>query len=434
MKSLFKRKNHSLTARLVFLFIVIAILLMVFVGASMRFAFRSNFKENILPHLFLYMEYIQKDIGTPPDFNRAKELVERLPVDVHLMFDQKQWSSTDTLLDFKNMDYYKQFSEGGVDYALGELEGQDFLVRKHQDYTIAFSVPHPRHFWGWRIAVPLLIALVLLMILYHRTRRIFSPIQVIKDGVKKIGEGDLEHKIELNQCNEFGDLSNSINLMAGDIRQMLEAKRQLLLAISHELRSPMTRVKVSTEMLQDEKAREDINRELSEMDNLIAELLETERLNTRHRVLNLTHVSLNDLITELVNEYFKDRPPELHLPKSDIKANVDPVRIKLLLKNLLDNALRYTPKGANPPKLSLKQSENEITLTVQDYGKGIDEKNIPFLTEPFYRVDPARQRQTGGYGLGLYLCRIIAEAHQGTLEIKSQPEKGTEILVTLPIS
>lgn len=433
MKPLFKRKRHSLSTRLVILFILMAVLFLVFVGGSMRFAFRSNFKENIRPHLFRYMEYIQKDIGTPPDFNRAKEIVKSLPVEIHLYDHKRQWSSTDHPLDLQGIKYHKRFTENDVDYALGEFEGRDYLVRKHPDYTLAFSVPHSRRSWNWRKAIPLAISLILLVILYHATRRIFSPIKVIKDGVEKIGEGDLQHRIEINRRDELGDLSNSINAMADDIQQMLEAKRQLLLAISHELRSPMTRVKVSLEMINDKKTHDEINHDLTEMDNLIAELLETERLSTRHRVLNYSYVSLTGLVQEVVNEFFKDHSLKIDLSESDITANVDAARIKILLKNLLDNALNHNSEGASPPRLLLKKTDDEIVISVEDFGKGIEEKHIPFLTEPFYRVDPARQRQTGGYGLGLYLCRIIAEAHGGQLKIFSEDQKGTKVTVNFPI-
>ncbi|QPJ61948.1 MAG: HAMP domain-containing histidine kinase [Candidatus Nitronauta litoralis] len=431
--ALFKRKKHSLSAKLVLLFIVMALVLLVLVGGSMRFAFRSNFKENIKPHLFRYMEYIQQDIGTPPDFNRAQEIVKDLPVEIHLFDQDRQWSSTETPLDLEGIHYYKRFSKNGVDYTLGEFEDRDYLVRKHQDYTLAFSVPHSRPSWTWHKAIPLAIALVLLVILYRATRRIFAPIKAIKDGVELIGEGNLSQRIEINRRDELGDLSNSINKMADDIQQMLEAKRQLLLAISHELRSPMTRVKVSLEMVNDKKTREEINHDLSEMDNLITELLETERLTTRHSALNKSEVSLTGLVQEVVDEYFKGKALETNLLDPEFFASVDAVRIKILLKNLLDNAIKHNPDGANPTRLTLNKTDDAIVISVEDFGKGIEEKHIPFLTEPFYRVDPARQRQTGGYGLGLYLCRIIAEAHGGKLNIFSEVHTGTRVEANLPI-
>jgi signal transduction histidine kinase len=104
----------------------------------------------------------------------------------------------------------------------------------------------------------------------------------------------------------------------------------------------------------------------------------------------------------------------------------------LLLKNLLENALRYSP-ATQAPVLRCCYDEQQLYLTLQDQGPGIAAEHLPHLTEPFYRVDPARQRKTGGYGLGLYLCRMIAQAHGGSLTIESVPGQGTTVTVILPL-
>jgi signal transduction histidine kinase len=113
--------------------------------------------------------------------------------------------------------------------------------------------------------------------------------------------------------------------------------------------------------------------------------------------------------------------------------DVDTARIKLLLKNLLDNAIRHTPDGARAPEIQLMLDKQQALITVSDHGKGIQARHLLHLTEPFYRVDPSRQRETGGYGLGLYLCRMIAEAHDGQLEIESAVGEGTRVMVKLPL-
>jgi signal transduction histidine kinase len=222
--------------------------------------------------------------------------------------------------------------------------------------------------------------------------------------------------------------------MADDIQQMLDAKRQLLLAISHELRSPLTRAKVSVDMLDDGNARQELNRDLDEMEKLIEELLETERLSTRHHALNRDEVSLNDLIEGVVVTYFEESEVKLILPPEPITLSVDVSRLRLLLKNLLQNALRHTSDEAQPPQLSLRQGDKTVSMRVQDFGSGIERQHLPHLTEPFYRVDPARQRETGGYGLGLYLCRMIVEAHGGTLTIQSTLGEGTTVDIELPLT
>lgn len=168
------------------------------------------------------------------------------------------------------------------------------------------------------------------------------------------------------------------------------------------------------------------------MEVLLGELLESERLSGRHSVLNLQPVAVNALLDEVISEHFSNSQLTVGHCDEDLYLLLDPVRIKLLLKNLLDNALRYSPPE-QPPSLKCQFDGKELQLLIQDQGPGIAAEHLPHLTDPFYRVDPARQRKTGGYGLGLYLCRVIAQAHGGTLTIDSTPGQGTVVTVTLPV-
>ena len=103
------------------------------------------------------------------------------------------------------------------------------------------------------------------------------------------------------------------------------------------------------------------------------------------------------------------------------------------MKNLVENALRYTPADGRPVEVALSTATDAVELRVADHGRGMSAHDLARVTEPFYRADPARSRATGGLGLGLYLCRRIAEAHGGTLAIRSEIGSGTEVLVRLPL-
>jgi signal transduction histidine kinase len=160
--------------------------------------------------------------------------------------------------------------------------------------------------------------------------------------------------------------------------------------------------------------------------------METERLSSGHQAVNRTEQDLVLLVQEVLADHFAGQALQLDLPDAPQVLPLDSARVKLLVKNLLDNALRYTPAGAPPPRLRVTAGADTITLEVTDSGPGIEAEFIPYLTEPFYRVDPARQRDTGGYGLGLYLCDMIVKAHGGRLEISSEVGKGTRVRVVLP--
>jgi len=168
------------------------------------------------------------------------------------------------------------------------------------------------------------------------------------------------------------------------------------------------------------------------MEALIEELMETERLSTRHRALNKSSQDLASLVQTVTSTYFSAAPVVLTVPEKSAQCNVDPARIKLMLKNLIDNALRHTPREAAPVEVSLSGTPSSHLIEVRDHGSGIAPEHLAHLTEPFYRVDPSRQRETGGYGLGLYLCRMIAEAHGGSLKTESQIGSGTVVRITLP--
>jgi signal transduction histidine kinase len=427
-----RRLRHSLSGRLTLLFIGVAVLFVLLVGAGIGRAFHEHFDQTLRPHLQRYVEYIRHDIGMPPDLARAAALSRELPVVIQIAGPDGVWVSRGEPADLGVLELRSRphDRDGGSTYRYGSHNGTEYFVLRDGAYTFTFSVPggKPAYRFVWPIAALLLV----LALLYHATRLLIRPIGHIQAGVERIGAGELDHRIEVRRRDELGDLAHSINGMADEIRRMLEAKRQLLLAISHELRSPLTRAKVAVALLDDPRQRDEITRDLDELDRLVEELLETERLSTRHRVLDRRPASLNALVEEVIASFFAGVNIRRSLPVPAVQADVDSARIKLLLKNLLDNAVRHTPAGAAPFEVTLSATPDTATLTVRDSGTGIAPEHLPHLTEPFYRADPARRRETGGYGLGLYLCRVIAEAHGGALAIDSAVGQGTTVRVTLP--
>jgi len=114
--------------------------------------------------------------------------------------------------------------------------------------------------------------------------------------------------------------------------------------------------------------------------------------------------------------------------------NIDPIRVKLLIKNLLKNAIQYSSEDSAKPKISLSLNNESLTIDVIDLGIGMPADLLDRLTEPFYRLDQARQRETGGFGLGLYLCQAITNAHKGTLTFNSEVGQGTHVTANLALN
>lgn len=428
-----RRQRHALTGKLVMLFLLMAILFSVLLGAGFRIAFRGHFQDVILPHLFRYMEYVQQDMGMPPNRERARQLAESLNIDIHIFDEQGAWSARGEPIELAKLHARSYQERNGVSYAIADYERHHFLLASYGNMTVAFSVMSERPgLRGMRWIWPTVIALLMLMILYHAIRHLFRPIDTIHEGVQRYTAGDLDHRIVVHRKDELGQLAHSINGMAAEIKRMLDAKRELLLAVSHELRSPLTRAKVSVELIDDPLRRQQLHDNLDEIEALVHEILETERLSDGHKVLNRSDCDLNELIHAVIRDQFGADAVVLRLPDTPLRGRVDAPRMRLLIRNLIDNALRYTPDGAQKPVLELLRENALIVLTVRDFGPGVDPVQLPHLTEPFYRVDAARQRDTGGYGLGLYLCRMIAEAHGGTLVLESTPGQGTLAKVALP--
>jgi len=425
-------RRHSLSSKLVLLFLLTAVVFVVLVGGSFAKVFRDHFEHNIQPHLVQYIDYVRHDIGSPPNRLRAAELADKLKVDIYIEGPEGSWSSNGRQLSATKYKIDHSFMEDGIEYGFTRHHHEKLFMARMGESTLYFDIPNIKAERRANALIPIAILLVLLFGLYHLILRLIHPVNTLIDGVRRFGHGEIDHRIELNRHDELGELAKSYNDMADDIQQMLDAKRQLLLAISHELRSPLTRAKVSLELMSDDQQRQELSRDLNEMESLIEELLESERLSNRHQTLNKQEYNLNELIKELIHQHFSDHNIDIQLPEKSINLMLDGPRIRLLLKNLLENGLRHTLDNAAAPEIKLEQLETAVVISVHDFGIGIKAEHIPHLTEPFYRADASRHRETGGYGLGLYLCRVIVEAHGGELTINSEIEKGTTVCILLP--
>ncbi len=283
--------------------------------------------------------------------------------------------------------------------------------------------------FGFIFATFILSLVLVIYVAYLLVRYLIAPIHDIKQGVANFAKGKLSYRIVKKRNDDLGELTEQINQMAGQLDSILQAKRQLLLAISHELRTPMTRMKIALDLPFTDKNKSRFNDSLNQMEKLLAELLETEKLSGEHQTLSFQNESLNELITTLVDEEYANENLKLTLTAQNTHANIDTMRIRLLLRNLIGNAIKYGL--AKPITLSTKQNNNQIVITVIDQGEGISQASLSQVFEPFYREDPSRQRQTGGTGMGLYLVKLIAEAHQGSVAIVSKKGQGTQVKVVL---
>ena len=411
------RWGHSLRLRLITVFLLLALCMgAVFMGGMQR-AFSTGWRDAAKPLITDYMDRLVADLGSPPDVGRAQALASRLPISIRIEGPEVNWQShPDKPREWRSF----------------EGHANDWLSRTTADgHRVIFGpgtipwqgAPHGSLF-GW---ITLALLLGLLIGAYAYVRRLLRPLDDIRAGAERFGRGVFDTPIPLRRRDELGDLAGRINTMAHDIEDMLNAKRGLLLALSHELRSPLTRARLNAELLpaagegSAPRERDALLRDLGEMRDLISDLLESERLASPHAALQREAIDLAALVREVAAEMPAAADVKLDLAPGLPALALDRMRVRLLVRNLLDNALRYSADAGQQPQVSLRAQEEGggVLLEVRDFGPGVDPEQLEHLTEPFYRTDGARQRATGGVGLGMYLCRLVTEAHGAELEVRN---------------
>lgn len=441
--------RRSLALKLALLFMLLAGALSVTFVLGMRTALGSGWRQVVQPLVADYVDRLAAEIGSPPDPARAQALAERLPLAIRISGPRVQWASSPALMHSRDEETGPQGRHGALGppgpgqapAAQGDAEPapaprdadrREWLRRHTADgHTLTFGLDvqawaeQPRRI-GWITLTGLLLLTTLTWFVVHR---LFRPIGDIGAGAQRFGRGDFSQAIPVRRPDELGELAGRVNTMAADLSGMLEAKRTLLLAISHELRSPLTRARLNAELVAEGPERDALLRDLGQMRDLITDLLESERLAQPHATLQREPTALAALLDGVIQAHFADQPPTLDLPAGLPPAEVDRARLTLLLRNLLDNARRHAP--GSPVTVSARWDDGWLHLDVRDHGPGVPPPLLGQLAEPFYRPDAARQRATGGVGLGLHLCRQVAQAHGGQLRFEDAAP-GLRVRLSLP--
>ena len=394
-----------------------------------RFHTENAFERNLL----LYTEYLLADLGDPPDEDRAREIARRTGMVIRFDHAGHSWQAGRTPR-FLNLDRaWIHHHASGVQ--MGSSRGHHFIRLTHAGGELTFIATRDAHHGEQAIWILAAMAAAMCTILgaaYLYIRKILKPLHALKTGVDEVGAGKLDHRIPEAGPSELRVLAQAFNSMAERLDRLLHSKEQLLLDVSHELRSPITRLKVQLEFIEDADARESLRSDVAEMEAMVTTLLESARLRHAAAALNLKTIHMGDLICSLVSD-FKDRLPGVVLgPLVGEPVKADPDKMRIVLRNLLDNGLKHTPKDGPAVSISMDEKLERLEIVVEDRGEGIPTSALPHLFEPFYRPDLSRSRKTGGYGLGLSLCKAIIDAHGGTIDLVSRLGEGTRVMVTIP--
>lgn len=284
------------------------------------------------------------------------------------------------------------------------------------------------------------LASIVLAFLY--SKKIAGPIKSITAASRKMKEGDLQQRVEVNSKDEIGELADSFNSMVASLEEQERLRKNMVSDVSHELRGPLSNIQGYLEALQEgllEPEPEIINSLYQEsllLGRLTDDLHDLARAEAGQLQLEKQPVVLEDIIGDAVNSVVNRTTRDQIEICSDLSSTTmvraDPNRIGEVLRNLLNNAVRHSPENETVT-VSIERRAEEAVTHVIDNGEGIPSSELPHVFERFYRIDKSRNRSTGGSGLGLTIAREIVEAHDGEIWVESEVDKGSTFSFSLPL-
>jgi signal transduction histidine kinase len=403
-----KRLGVSVFAKLVTIMVLMAISLM-----GVVLAFFGLIVSPIMDHAAqtVFREHIERVAADGLDLPGARRLSERTDIQVRYEGPRGAWTTRDWMPSpaearndgrrFLGHGYYVVPARDGGTYVFGWMFRRS-MINVH-NMLLALLL-------GIMIAVIITAHLVL--------RRLLRPLRTLGDGVARLSDGQLDVVLANPTRDEFGALTDAFNAMVGRVRAMIRARDQLLLDVSHELRSPITRMRVAVELLpEDDQNRRRMQHDLGEMELMIAELLELERLREGRGMKLVRH----DLVA-IAREF------GVPVSGSEAFVEIDVEKMRTVIRNLVENAQKY----ASSATIDITATDGVVVLHVRDDGPGIPPEDLPNLFDPFFRVNRSRSKTTPGYGLGLSICKRIVEAHGGTIAAENNVGRGATFSVSLP--
>jgi two-component system sensor histidine kinase CpxA len=263
------------------------------------------------------------------------------------------------------------------------------------------------------------------------------PLRRLAAAVRRFGSGDLSARVGMHRRDEIGEVGRSFDNMAARIQTLLTAERQLLQDVSHELRSPLTRLKLAAELVgtADDRtaAVSRLRRETDRLSDLVSSLLQMTMAEGDPAAFSVEEVSLSDILREVVQDCELEAGQrgchvEVDAPE-DVLTLGDTELLQRAIENIVRNAIRYSPAGALV-ETNIVVDEACTVLSVRDRGPGVPEDLLPRIFNPFFRVDESRDASTGGIGLGLAIAQRAIRLHQGEIRA-ANASPGLRISIVL---
>ena len=354
---------------------------------------------------------------------------------------ETQWERTDLL-----------YLDGKAEPAI--VVGHDLSISgvgKYEFYVL-FSLSQQERTMKLILNYLLLAGLVLTLLIglttYFVMRRLIAPIQDAARVAEELTKGNLDLRMDVQGEDEIAILGYSFNEMAVSLQQQIsrlenlsKLQQRFVSDVSHELRTPLTTIRMASQVIfatRDSfeptvaRSAELLISQIERFESLLTDLLEVSRFDAQAAVLEIKETDLVALVRETIDYVHpsQDRIINLQTSSAEILADVDPRRIKRIIRNLISNAIDH--REGKDIDIRIAETENEVSIGVRDYGSGFNFTDRKMLFERFWRADSSRARSTGGTGLGLSIALEDAKLHQGEIEVWGERGKGAHFVLTIP--
>lgn len=290
--------------------------------------------------------------------------------------------------------------------------------------------------WLRAIVAALVFGLVSLGLAHLLTRRV-RPLRL---AAQRLAEGDLSVRVDHKGTDEISALGADFNRMAERLNDLLQSQRRLVRDVSHELRSPLARLRIALELAEraddPRQALKQIEKEADELERLTTEVLSLARLESGQAMFERHTLRLDELVAKVVKDADFEagaNAKRIHFSPEPMEVDGDPVLLRSAVENVVRNAIRHTADRSGI-LVTMTKEDGQGVIRVCDAGPGLAESQLQVIFDPFSRTAESRDRSSGGFGLGLAIARRAMRAHGGDIEASNRPEGGLEVTLHLPLS
>ncbi len=313
-------------------------------------------------------------------------------------------------------------------YAGGQLLRASVRLNDGTWLNFAATVPKGDPLWSTKAALPmLLMAFAFILLSLWLIRRVTWPLRVFAAASERLGKDVAAPPLVITGPSELRQAAGAFNEMQQRLRRLIENRTYMLAAISHDLRTPITLLKLRAESVEDNEERAKMQSTLDEMEAMVSSTLSFAREDAEDEAP--VRVDLAALLGSICDDMTDTGYRVKFYNQGELVHKCRPGAIKRAISNLIENAIKY----GGSARVELRKIDSTVEIIIEDDGPGIPEAELDKVFSPFYRVEPSRDRETGGIGLGLSVAQSVVDKHGGEIELNNREEGGLRVRVVLPV-